>query len=276
MPRSGLWIGLRNSQVPACFCNGLETSPNIPPPLGQGNNLGILRSQGRHRMNRSSSLSGAGLCVTAIAFFLTLGFTAAHPGAVSAQTVQGAHLQDGIHTAVGYAGVLPDALRGGSILHRFSGRPFGLFADFKETSSSLLSDEDYCPAGARPPVVSACTIDAVQAVWNDIPIRDVPEYRIFNVGALYAVSPELALMVGGGLVRSHLIREFSENIDRESGEDPRVSEYGRYYVPLEEDPTWTTQVVVGGLFRAGPRLLLRVGYETAPGGISVGGYLVVR
>jgi hypothetical protein len=214
--------------------------------------------------------------MVASAFVLSLGFMMAGPADVAAQAVQGAHLQNGIHTAVGYAGVLPDVLLGGGILHRFNGRSYGIFADFKQSSSSLLSDRDYCPAGARPPVVSACTIDAVQAVWNDIPIRDVPEYRIVNAGALVAISPELALMVGGGLVRSQLIREFSENIDRESGEDPRVSEFGRYYVPVAEDPTWTTQLVVGGLFRAGPRLLLRVGYETAPGGISVGGYLVVR
>lgn len=206
------------------------------------------------------------VCVTALAI---------GPG-LNAQQVQGPHLKDGIHTAVGYAGVLPDALLGVGVLHRLGGRSFGLFADFKETPSSVLSDRDYCPAGARPPVVSSCTIDAVQARWNDIPLRDIAEYRIFNVGVFHAVSPELALMVGGGFVRPWLIREFSENIDRTTGEEPRVSEFGAYFVPLDEDPAWTTQVVLGALFRAGPRLLLRIGYETAPGGMSVGGYFVLR
>jgi hypothetical protein len=209
------------------------------------------------------------------ALLLAMGLSG--PVAVEAQmTTPGAHLQDGIHTAVGYAGVLPDVLLGGGLLHRLGNRPFGFFADYKQSSTNLAAERDYCPAGARPPVVSACTIDAVQARWNDIPLRDVNEYKIVNVGAFYAVSPELALMVGGGLVRPTIIREFSENIDREADEEPRVSEFGRYYVPFEEDPAWTTQVVVGALFRAGPRLVFRIGYESAPGGMSVGGYLVVR
>lgn len=182
----------------------------------------------------------------------------------------------GIRTAIGYAGVLPDAMLGAGALHRFEGTRWGGFADVKTTSGSVTSDRDYCPAGARPPVVEACTIAAVEARWNDIPLRDVDEYLLVNAGVLRVLTEELALLVGVGLARPRLIREYAENINRELGEEPRVSEFGVYFAPLEEDPAWTPQLAVGALFRAGPRFLIRIGYETAPGGMSIGAYFVVR
>lgn len=195
-------------------------------------------------------------------------------GSIAAQVAP--TFERGIRTAIGYTGVLPDALLGAGALHRLEGTPWGGFAEVKTTSGSVTGDRDYCPAGARPPVVEACTIAAVEARWNDIPLRDVDEYLLVNAGVLRVLTEELALLVGGGLARPRRIREYAENINRELGEEPRVSEFGVYFAPEDENPGWTPQLVVGALFRAGPRFLLRVGYETAPGGMSLGAYLVVR
>jgi hypothetical protein len=198
---------------------------------------------------------------------------------VSAQAPTGPDVRDfrsGMSTAIGYTGVLADALLGAGAWHLFSGTPYGIFVDWKMTDSSVRDDDNYCPAGALPPVVPACTMAAVESRWNDFPLRDVEEFLIFNVGGIYALTPELALMAGAGVVRPRLTREYSELIDREAGEEPRVSDFGIYFAPENEEDEWTSQLVVGALLRAGPRLVFRVGYETAPGGFSVGGYLVVR
>jgi len=184
--------------------------------------------------------------------------------------------RSGMSTAVGYTGVLADALLGAGAWHILSGTPYGVFADWKMTDSSVRDDDNYCPAGARPPAVPACTIAAVESRWNDFPLRDVREFLIFNVGGIYVLTPELALMAGAGAVRPRITREYSELIDREAGEEPRVSDFGIYFAPESEEDEWTSQLVLGALLRAGPRLVFRVGYETAPGGFSIGGYLVVR
>lgn len=189
---------------------------------------------------------------------------------------QQADFVDGISTAVGYTGVFPDVRIGAGFVHLFGGSRFGVFGEGKYTNDSVTDRSDYCPAGARPPVVSECSISAVQARWNDIPLRDLQEHVLINGGAVVVLTPELALMMGVGMARSREIREFAENIDRTEGEEPRVSEFGVYFVPEEESPGWEPQLVAGALFRAGPRLLFRVGYESAPGGMSLGGYLVVR
>jgi hypothetical protein len=183
---------------------------------------------------------------------------------------------DGMSTAIGYTGVLADALLGAGMWQMIPGTPYGLFVDWKQTDSSVRDEDNYCPAGALPPVVPACTMAAVESRWNDFPLRDVREFLIFNVGGIYALTPELALMVGAGAVRPRITREYSELVDWESGDEPRVSEYGVYFAPENEEDEWTSQFVIGGLLRAGPRLVFRVGYETAPGGFSIGGYLVVR
>jgi len=184
--------------------------------------------------------------------------------------------RSGMSTAVGYTGVLADALLGAGAWHILSGTPYGVFVDWKMTGGSVRDDENYCPAGARPPVVPTCTIAAVESRWNDFPIRDVQEFLIFNLGGIYVLTPELALLAGAGAVRPRITREYSELIDREAGEEPRVSDLGIYFAPENEGDEWTSQLVLGALLRAGPRLVFRVGYETAPGGFSVGGYLVVR
>ncbi len=193
-----------------------------------------------------------------------------------AQAQQQMDFLDGISTAIGYTAVLPDVLVGAGVVHLLNGRRFGVFGEAKYTHDSVTDRSNYCPAGARPPVVPECSIGAVQARWNDIPLRDLDEHVLVNAGAVLVLTPELALMLGAGMARSRRIREFSENINRLEGEEPRVSELGVYFVPEEESPGWSPQLVAGALFRAGPRLLFRVGYETAPGGMAIGGYLVVR
>jgi len=103
-----------------------------------------------------------------------------------------------------------------------------------------------------------------------VELRDIDEYAILNVGIVYALNRELAFLVGGGRAQHRVIREFVEAL--EPGEAFRVSQGGAYFVPLDEDAPWTTQLVVGMLFRANSSFSLRAGYETAARGMSVGAY----
>lgn len=210
----------------------------------------------------------------ALALCTLAAMSAAHAGAQ--QELTGRHFGEGFRTGIGYAGVLPDAAIGGSAWQLLTDR-VGMFVDAKFTPSSLTGDADYCPpAATAPAAVTSCAVEPVHAHWRDFAVRDESEYLIFNAGAMYILTDEFALLLGAGMARHRRIREYFENIDWEQGEEPRISRFGRYYVPHEESPGFSPQLVVGGLFRIGSRVALRFGYETAPGGISIGGYLIAR
>lgn len=170
----------------------------------------------------------------------------------------------GMRTGIGYAAVFPDVLAGASVWHLFAGRTFGIFADAKLTLSDLRDDPRHCPS-----VITPCTVEAAEATRNDVFIRDDDEYRILNVGGIYAITGEFMLLLGAGAVQSRTVREYFDD-----SEEP-ITETGTYFVDHEPDPELSMQIVAGMIMRAGNRLAFRFGYETAPGGMSFGAYFIL-
>jgi hypothetical protein len=183
-------------------------------------------------------------------------------GSADAQVSRDFHT--GMRTGIGYSAVFPDVVAGVGAWHILAGRSFGIFADAKMTVSDLRNDPLHCPS-----VITPCTVEAVESVRNDIFIRDDDEYRIFNIGGIYAITGEFMLLLGAGAVQSRTVREYFDD-----SEDP-ITETGTYFVDHETDPDLSMQIVGSMIMRAGNRLAFRFGYETAPGGMSLGAYLIL-
>jgi hypothetical protein len=184
-------------------------------------------------------------------------------GATAPLTAQGRDFHSGMKTGIGYTAALPDVHAGVGIWRMIGDTPFGIFADAKMTVGSRQDEPTYCPA-----VITPCTVETVETQRNDLFIRDLDEYRIANAGAMYAITPEFAFMLGAGVAQKRSVREY---FDEE--EDP-ITATGQFFVDHAEDASTEIQAVVGMLIRAGNRLAFRFGYETAPGGMSLGAYFL--
>ena len=201
---------------------------------------------------------------------LITGLTFLAPGAgeLEAQGPPTQNFRAGMTTGIGYAAVIPAALLGAGAYKFFGSSGVGVFADWKMTPTSLTGDSEYCPPG-----ITECTVTWVNLNKPfHVRIKDVDEWLVFNAGAVYAVTPEFALMLGGGMVEQTRFHEFLD-----LSEDPadRVTPTGRYYVDDPGASGWKPQVVGGLLIRAGSRFVFRFGYETAVSGVSVGGYFAL-
>jgi hypothetical protein len=195
------------------------------------------------------------------AAWLTVALTCLLAASADAQTRR--DFSSGMKMGIGYSGVVPDAVAGGGVWRMISPR-YGIFADVKTSVESLRDETFYCP-----PAVATCTVEWVEANRNDVFIRDETEYLIGNIGVMYAITREFMFMLGGGVARTRTVREYYDE-----SEEPIV-EFGSYYVDHEPDPELEPQAVIGMLMRAGNRLAFRFGYETAPGGMSIGAYFVL-
>lgn len=189
-----------------------------------------------------------------------------------AQPVPERNFRAGMLNGIGYTAVPPDVVAGGVGGWRFFGeRGIGVFLDGKMTTSRLSRRSEYCPEA-----LGECTLEWVE--FNrpaDSPLRNEREWVILNGGGMYALTPEFAVMLGAGAARLHRIWEFVD--DAAFPDDPRdpITERGNYFVDHAAGPEWKLQGVIGLLLRAGPRLAFRFGYESGPGGLSVGAYLVL-
>lgn len=172
----------------------------------------------------------------------------------------------GMKYGIGYSAAIPEAVLGVGGFAFLGESRLGLFADAKITVPSLSNDDYYCP-----PAINPCTVDFVEENRNDNELQVIDEWLAFNGGVMYAVTPELAFLGGVGIVRKTQFREFFHD---EIDPAERVTPTGGYYVDDDAGSGWEPQAVFGALFRAGARLAFRVGYETAPGGMSVGAYIV--
>ncbi|TVP74660.1 MAG: hypothetical protein EA352_10290 [Gemmatimonadales bacterium] len=182
-------------------------------------------------------------------------------GAASAQETPRT-FQAGFGTGIGYTGVVDSALLGAGVIHmlgpdRFGGN-WGLFSDFKMRTNSLTGDpyfyEDWTPR-------------FVEENFNDRFVKDEDEFVIFNAGVIRSLTPELALLLGAGAANRNRISEYFDlSPERER------SDVGSYFVEVPDESGWEASAVVGALVRLGPGVVIRLGYETAPGGLSFGGY----
>lgn len=183
----------------------------------------------------------------------------------AAQLPDSRNFQDAALTGIGYNGALPDAQLGAG-LFRFIGRGIGVFANAHMTSGSLKDNVNYCPEALQ-----TCDIGWVVSERNDQQIRAKDEWLAVNAGGMFALSRELAVMIGGGAARATRYVEF---LDDESDPELRITPTGSYYVDDELNSKWKPQVVAGALFRAGRSLAFSGGYETALNSVSVGVYLM--
>lgn len=210
----------------------------------------------------------------ATAIFLVAAFLDAGDG--GAQVVPDRGFHGGMNTGIGYSGVLPEVAAGAGAWHFFGSSRIGVFTDAKFTTGSFTGESDYCPDA-----IEVCTLAWVQQNRPEDPmppIRDQDEWLLVNAGGMYALSPEFAIMIGGGAARLRRVFELVDWLALEEERPPGaelITPSGRYFVDQEVDPTWQAQLVLGMLFRAGNNLAFRAGYETAPGGMSLGVYFVL-
>ena len=174
--------------------------------------------------------------------------------------------RSGMNLGAGYVGVIPEAVVGGGAFYFFGTSGIGVFADAKMTPGSLKKHENYCPQA-----ISVCSVSWVESERNDFRLRVADEWLGFNVGAMYTLTPQLAVLGGAGLVRLRRFNEYFDDVD-----DPalRVTPTGNYYVDDEAGSGWKPQGVIGLMLRAGPSLAIRFGVESAIKGGSVGVYIV--
>lgn len=199
--------------------------------------------------------------VAPLALFAALG------GDAQAQQAPRRDFESGMRTGVGYSMVMPDVMAGVGAWHLFGTGRLGAFLDAKMSYPDLTKDEEYCPASISP-----CTAANVRATRPEIWLRDQDQFLIFNGGLVINAAPEMSFLVGAGHVRRARYTEFASiALDP----DEFITDSGAYWAP--EDPRTVTEIqaVVGVLMRLGSRIVLRFGYETAPGGLSGGGYLVL-
>lgn len=214
-------------------------------------------------MNRTGVRSGLSPAVLLTLLFVVLGIS---PPDAAAQGRQDRSFLGTMRTGIGYNAALPDASVGIGGWHLFGSKRFGLFADAKMTPTRLTKDDDYCPGE-----LGECTVGFVERERGDLHIRDEKEWLIFNAGGMYAVSPDFAIMVGGGVARRARVREYLVE-----DELLWITPTGTYFVSRDDDgPTWKPQAIIGGLLRAGSSLAFSFGFETAARGLSVGAYLVL-
>jgi hypothetical protein len=183
---------------------------------------------------------------------------------------QGAEFGTDLRTGIGYSGVFPNAEIGISAFRMVGVSGFGAFVDFKTKASPLSGHNEYCPAELESP----CSVPEVQGVRNDLIMNDHDEYRLINGGLVWAPTQGFAFMVGAGLGQHRKVREYFELFEDEEDQGDRLTDSGGYFVPHDPSSQSVTQGVIGILIRAGDRLAVRMGYETAPGGMSASGYLL--
>ena len=169
-------------------------------------------------------------------------------------------------TGFGYTGAVPKAEIGVGVFHFLGRKGLGVFADAKMTLGSIQDKEDYCP-----PAVATCDVSWAESNRNDLFVRDIDEFLIVNAGVIQAVTRELALMAGAGAARRTRFREYYDDV---SIGDPITPNRG-YFVDDPRFDGWIANFAVGAMFRVHRHAALRLGYETAPGGLSLGGYLLM-
>jgi hypothetical protein len=172
----------------------------------------------------------------------------------SGEAQEGVGLQEGPQWLVGFTAKPPQQLLGGGIAAILSpsGR-WGFLADGRVSTDGPQSrflrpgvEAGTWPSGAR------------KETWANV-----------NTALLRTMTPELALYLGGGL--SWRIASFAQYERWEENQPVDM-----YWVETEGTGELQGNLVVGGLFRMASRIVLQFGWQTAPGGFTVGGYFRVR
>lgn len=173
------------------------------------------------------------------------------PGKAGAQASQ----QWGSRVGVGYVVSAPNQYVGVSahVLSTLAGG-VGLYFDGKATRPSISSRENF---------ESAWTSRHVDNTFGDLPFSDAHEYRSLNIALLRPMTPELMIYAGAGLTRRTVYVEYLDE-ERERGR------YGVYWVEDTDAAAEGVNALAGAFFRIGRNMSLQFGFETQPGGVTVG------
>jgi hypothetical protein len=160
--------------------------------------------------------------------------------------------------------VIPEALVGVGAFHILPGGNWGLFADTKFSRGSK-EDEPYFLADQK-----AADLEATLPVFRRNHIKAYGDWLFVSGGIIRALSREVAIMLGGGMVERTVIREYFDETDQ------APSPSGFYFVRDERDSGWYMNGNAGVLMRAGQNLVWSIGFEARPRSLSAGVFWVFR
>ena len=169
-----------------------------------------------------------------------------------------------MRNGVGWAVVLPDAFLGVGGFHLLGRSNWGAYADGKRTHSSRTSDKQY---------LKHLTVASVEAQLQSHRRREVArweEWLFLNLALVRAITPQLALILGGGAAKKLTIQEYLDPTEE------RLTDSGFYYVRDDADSGWRPNAVVMALIQSTEQVGITAGFESSPKSLSLGAFLVFR
>jgi len=199
---------------------------------------------------------------------VTLGFCfAAAPGQAQAPPSDDLPFQMG--TGVGWAFTLPGAFLGIGGFHIFEDTAWGVHAEAKMTHDSDKRRRNF----QEDLTVAFLELNYPEIRRDLIGERD--EWLILNASIVRTITPELALMAGGGIARRSIMREYVDHLAQGEGMG-ELSDTGFYFVEDERNSGWEPNATVGALMRSSEHLAFTAGFEAASRSFILGAYLVLR
>jgi hypothetical protein len=194
---------------------------------------------------------------------LALAFLLPHP--LAGQTLVPDEWEFTFRSGFGWAGALPDAMLGVGGFHMFGASKWGVLGSVMIPHDSDKRSPDY---------QDDLTIAGILQDFPEEKRIEVPpareEWRLLNLAAVRAITPESAFFLGAGFAQKAVVREFGD-----SSEDP-LTRSGFYYVQDEDLTGWHPNFVGGILLRGGSRIAFLAGFESAPAILSLGAFYVFR
>lgn len=162
---------------------------------------------------------------------------------------------------VGYVVNAPQQLLGfgtGVVLSRLGG--FGVYVDAKLTHDSPARDSGF--------LENMTPQEAMDR--GDIFFKDDSAWTTVNIAVVKGISEELALYLGAGPSWRTFYSQFEETPPAE------LSPLGLYWVEDEVRSEVHANVIAGGFFRMGNRVVFQFGAGTAPAGFTAGFHFLLR
>jgi hypothetical protein len=130
----------------------------------------------------------------------------------------------------------------------------GVYADVKFTTSARSSDPYY---------LSDVSVQQAEITFGDQFFQEKSDWLSVNFALVYAIHPEVALYGGAGYTRETNYREYFDNTQTRG-------ELGFYWISDPEASGNRVNVLGGAFIRMGQYVMLQLGVEAQPKGVTVG------
>jgi hypothetical protein len=161
----------------------------------------------------------------------------------------------GTQFRIGYVANVPNMFLGGSISIFPGALPgWGLYADVKLDVESPADDEGF---------IDSLTVEDVENDLGDAVFGQDGSWNSVNVAVVRAISPELAVYVGGG---AGMRKEYRQYFDNET----ELGISGLYWVEDAEVSGTYLNGMAGVMLRLTSVVTAQFGAETSPPGFTVG------